>query len=129
MAPSQGGSSRGLTAADVVNDGAKTARVRIDGAVNGVPFVVERSTRRWSNCLFNIDWSPPQLSAAHGSLQLAPEQSGIKGSAAAQRSRHNFWPTDSAGRAAFFIKTASFGTNADNLYAACKHKEWQQAHA
>ena len=42
----QGGSSRGLTAADVVNDGAKTARVRIDGAVNGVPFVVERSTRR-----------------------------------------------------------------------------------
>ena len=42
----QGGSSRGLTAADVVNDGAKTARVRVDGAVNGVPFVVERSTRR-----------------------------------------------------------------------------------
>lgn len=42
----QGGFSRGLTAADVVNDGAKLARVRIDGIVNGKPFTVERSTRR-----------------------------------------------------------------------------------
>ncbi len=42
----QGGFSRGLTNADVVNDGAKLARVRIDGVVNGKPFTVERSTRR-----------------------------------------------------------------------------------
>ena len=42
----QGGLSRGLTNADVVNDGAKLARVRIDGIVNGKPFTVERSTRR-----------------------------------------------------------------------------------
>lgn len=42
----QGGLSRGLTNADVVNDGAKLARVRIEGLVNGKPFTVERSTRR-----------------------------------------------------------------------------------
>ena len=42
----QGGSSRGLTNADMVNDGVKLARVRIDGLVNGKAFTVERSTRR-----------------------------------------------------------------------------------
>ncbi|GAB4817224.1 hypothetical protein N2152v2_004270 [Parachlorella kessleri] len=33
---------RGLTNADIINDDAKAARVRLEGAVNGVPFVVER---------------------------------------------------------------------------------------
>ncbi len=31
---------------DIVNDDSKAARVRIDGAVNGRSFTVERTTRR-----------------------------------------------------------------------------------
>ena len=42
----QGGGSRGLTSADVVNDDCKSARVRVEGSVNGKAFVVERITRR-----------------------------------------------------------------------------------
>jgi hypothetical protein len=42
----QGGGSRGLTSADVVNDEAKIATVRVTGKANGEPFVVERSVRR-----------------------------------------------------------------------------------
>jgi hypothetical protein len=58
----QGGYSRGLTAADVVNDGAKVARVRVDGAVNGKPFTVERSTRRYaelSAAMHFLEYSGP----------------------------------------------------------------------
>ena len=42
----QGSSGAGLTAADVVNDEARSARVRVDGAVNGTAFVVERQVTR-----------------------------------------------------------------------------------
>ena len=42
----QGGGSRCLTSADVVNDESKSARVRVEGALNGEPFVVERVMRR-----------------------------------------------------------------------------------
>ncbi|KAK9914871.1 hypothetical protein WJX75_001641 [Coccomyxa subellipsoidea] len=45
-ARSEGGSTRGLTMSDIVNDDCKAARVRIDGAVNGRSFTVERTTRR-----------------------------------------------------------------------------------
>lgn len=44
-----------MTAADVVNDGAKVARVRIDGTVNGKFFTVERSTRRCANLAAPVD--------------------------------------------------------------------------
>jgi hypothetical protein len=40
--PPQSNVGRGLTNADVINDDAKSARVRLEGEVNGVPFVVER---------------------------------------------------------------------------------------
>ena len=33
---------RGLTNADIINDDANAARVRLEGTVNGVPFMVER---------------------------------------------------------------------------------------
>lgn len=38
---------RGLTSAEVVHHGAKRARVRVDGTINGKPFTVERSTGRY----------------------------------------------------------------------------------
>ena len=34
----EGGAGKTLTKTDVVNDYAKTARVRLEGAANGVPF-------------------------------------------------------------------------------------------
>lgn len=37
---------RGLTNADIINDDAKLARVRLEGEVNGVPFIVERAAVR-----------------------------------------------------------------------------------
>lgn len=42
----QGGFGRGLTNADVVNDEAAAATVAVRGAVNGQPFLVERTVRR-----------------------------------------------------------------------------------
>ena len=42
----QGGGGRGLTHADVVHDACKVARVRVEGAVNGEPFAVERQVAR-----------------------------------------------------------------------------------
>ena len=39
-----------LTAADLVNDDSKVARVRVAGLINGEPFVVERATRRYAMC-------------------------------------------------------------------------------
>jgi hypothetical protein len=42
----QGGFGRGLTNADVVNDEAAAATVMVRGAVNGQPFLVERTVRR-----------------------------------------------------------------------------------
>lgn len=38
----QSSTGRGLTNADIINDDSKVARVRLEGEVNGVPFVVER---------------------------------------------------------------------------------------
>ncbi|KAK9831419.1 hypothetical protein WJX81_003210 [Elliptochloris bilobata] len=45
-ARAEGSGGRGLTAADVVNDDMRSARVRVEGTVNGERFVVERITRR-----------------------------------------------------------------------------------
>lgn len=45
----QGGFGRGLTNADVVNDEAAAATVMVRGAVNGQPFLVERTVRRCSS--------------------------------------------------------------------------------
>ena len=42
----EGGAGKTLTKTDVVNDYAKTARVRLEGAANGVPFWVERRVSR-----------------------------------------------------------------------------------
>lgn len=42
----QGGGGRGLTKNDVVNDEAKSARVRVEGIVNGVSFMVERTAKK-----------------------------------------------------------------------------------
>ena len=42
----QGGAGRGLANTDVVNDAAKTARVKVEGSLNGQPFVVERTVAR-----------------------------------------------------------------------------------
>ena len=44
----EGGAGKTLTKTDVVNDYAKTARVRLEGAANGVPFWVERRVSRAS---------------------------------------------------------------------------------
>ena len=40
------GSGRGLSAQAVVHHGARAARVRVEGAVNGVPFSVERTANK-----------------------------------------------------------------------------------
>lgn len=45
-ARAEGSGGRGLTASDVVNDSARSARARVEGRVNGERFVVERVTRR-----------------------------------------------------------------------------------
>ncbi len=42
----EGGAGKTLTKTDVVNDYAKTARVRLEGSANGVPFWVERRVSR-----------------------------------------------------------------------------------
>ena len=40
--------ARGVANADIVNEDSKAARVRVEGSVNGTPFVVERQVvRRW----------------------------------------------------------------------------------
>lgn len=38
--------ARGLTGGEIVNDGSKLARVKVEGQANGLPFTVERSVRR-----------------------------------------------------------------------------------
>ena len=43
----QTAAARGLTGGEIVNDGAKIARVKVEGKANGVPFSVERSVRRY----------------------------------------------------------------------------------
>jgi hypothetical protein len=42
----EGGASKTLTKTDVVNDGVKAARVRLEGTVDGEPFWVERRVSR-----------------------------------------------------------------------------------
>jgi len=42
----EGAGGRSLTAADVVNDAARSARARVEGTVGGARFAVERVTRR-----------------------------------------------------------------------------------
>ena len=42
----QGGVGRGLGNTDVVNDAAKSACVRVEGSLNGQPFIVERTVAR-----------------------------------------------------------------------------------
>lgn len=42
----QGGKGSGLTNEDVVHDAAKSARVKLEGSLNGEPFLVERSVTR-----------------------------------------------------------------------------------
>lgn len=37
------GAGRGLTNTDVVNEDSKTARVSLEGTVNGTPFVIQRT--------------------------------------------------------------------------------------
>ena len=49
---SQGGMGRGLVNTDVVNDAAKSACVRVEGSLNGQPFVVERTVAR---CAADVD--------------------------------------------------------------------------
>ena len=46
----QGGSGRGLTSSEVLNDEATSARVCLRGHVNGKPFAIERSIKRYSCC-------------------------------------------------------------------------------
>ena len=45
----QGGSGRGLTSSEVLNDEATSARVCLRGHVNGEPFTVERTIKRCSS--------------------------------------------------------------------------------
>lgn len=42
----QGGTGRGLTSSEVLNDEASFARVCLRGQVNGEPFAVERTIKR-----------------------------------------------------------------------------------
>ena len=46
----QGGSGRGLTSSEVLNDEATSARVCLRGHVNGKTFAIERSIKRYSYC-------------------------------------------------------------------------------
>ena len=64
----KGGGTRGLTTSDIVNDDTKTARVRVDGLVNGQPFTVERTTRRSS-----------PITSLHSLLILSSESKHIRG--------------------------------------------------
>ena len=88
----QGGSSRGLTAADVVNDGAKTARVRIDGAVNGVPFVGGAQHQEVTHLLlsFGSETHSASCSIWHHAAFLGIHR--IKTCAPAQSSGDCHWP-------------------------------------
>ena len=45
----QGGSGRGLTSSEVMNDEATVTQVCLRGHVNTVPFVIERSIKRYRN--------------------------------------------------------------------------------
>ena len=42
----QGGSAARPLLADIIHDGSKQARVRVEGEVNGQPFVVERTANK-----------------------------------------------------------------------------------
>ena len=42
----QGASAARPVLADIINDGAKRARVRVEGKVNGAPFWVERTANK-----------------------------------------------------------------------------------
>lgn len=44
--PQGTGGGRGVSLAGLVNEGAKRARVRVEGRVNGLPFAVERTANR-----------------------------------------------------------------------------------
>ena len=41
----QGGSARAVLS-EIVNDGSRRARVRVEGLANGLPFVVERTATK-----------------------------------------------------------------------------------
>lgn len=49
----QGGSGRGLTSSEVMNDEAAMTRVCLRGHVNTVPFVIERSIKRYPQDVIN----------------------------------------------------------------------------
>ncbi|BDA43191.1 hypothetical protein COCOBI_04-2030 [Coccomyxa sp. Obi] len=70
-ARSEGGGTRGLTMSDIVNDDCKLARVRIDGAVNGRSFTVERSTRRKALATLRFELDGEDLTGADARLTQA----------------------------------------------------------
>lgn len=62
---------RGLIAADVVNDAARSARVRVEGSVNGEPFAVERVTRRKQLARLSLEVGGADCSGADARLTQA----------------------------------------------------------
>ncbi|KAK9830414.1 hypothetical protein WJX72_011641 [[Myrmecia] bisecta] len=70
-ARAEGGGGRGLTVADIVNDGAKVARVTVEGNVNGAPFTLERATSRKKLMALKFEVAGEDLTKADARLTQA----------------------------------------------------------